>query len=276
MRRNEWLIVFALLALTLVTVAFAPPTQLALPAKTALPSQPGESDTAQVTITPASQATAAVTSAPTAEPSPIADPTLTLAATPKSPAPTASSAPSVTAGAPSATSVTSAPSAPSATPMPSLTPSATPTVIPTPYPFDTRADLARFVYIDQRVQHMYVFEQGVLVRDIPCSTGLPNDNTYTEAWSGAVGEYWGTFFSYGTYQDDGWYLYKSLGSILVHSLPYTEVDGVKVYQGREFLGVRPSSHGCIRISPEDARWFTAWNPQGVYMVITDPYRELWQ
>ncbi|MFP3896556.1 MAG: L,D-transpeptidase [Anaerolineales bacterium] len=172
------------------------------------------------------------------------------------------------------TSTPSATSTPTFTPTPSPSPS--PTVTPTRFPFDTRPDLSRYIYVDQGTQHMYVFERGELLRDIPCSTGIPDADKYTPAWEGRVGEYWGTFYAFDVYADEAWYLYKSAGSILVHSLPYTWEDGEKAYQDWGDLGVRPSSHGCIRISPEDAVWLTEWNPEGVLMTVTEPYREKWQ
>jgi len=159
---------------------------------------------------------------------------------------------------------------------PTEPPTAVPTPTATPFPFDTHPELDRYIYVDQLTQHMYIFTYGELYRTIPCSTGLPTNTTYTEAWEGHVGYHYGTFYSFGVYADLAWYLYKSLGSILVHSLPYNYVDGEKVYEDREYLGVRPSSHGCIRISPEDAEWFTEWNPEGVLMTITDPYLEYWR
>lgn len=159
---------------------------------------------------------------------------------------------------------------------PTQIPTATPTLTATPFPFDTRPDLPRYIYIDQKAQHLYVFEFGLLVRAIPCSTGLPDDDKYTPPWVGEVGEYWGTFFAYDVYADDAWYLFKSAGSILIHSLPYVYRNGYKVYLEREALGQRPASHGCIRIAPEDAAWLTQWNPQGVPVTITDPYLEEWR
>lgn len=151
------------------------------------------------------------------------------------------------------------------------------TVTVTPWPFDVRADLPRYLYVDQDAQYLYVFENGVLTRDIPCSTGLPYSNTYTPAWSGLVGDYWGTFFAYDVYADDAWYLFKSDGSILIHSLPYTLTaeDGGKAFQEADALGVRPASHGCIRIAPEDAAWLTEWNPKGVPITITALDRARW-
>jgi lipoprotein-anchoring transpeptidase ErfK/SrfK len=134
----------------------------------------------------------------------------------------------------------------------------------------------RFIYIDQSVQRIFVFESGRLIRDIACSTGAPTPEKYTPAWSGQVGYYHGTFFSFDVYADDAWYLFQHDGAILIHSLPYTLENGAKVYQDGMFLGVRPVSHGCIRISPENARWLTDWNPEGAEIVITDPYPEKWQ
>ena len=129
--------------------------------------------------------------------------------------------------------------------------------------------------MDQAAQHLFVFEHGKLVRSVPASTGLPDGDKYTPAWSGVVGEYWGTFFAFDVYADEAWYLFKSEGSILIHGLPYTEENDKKVYQDRHLLGVAPASHGCIRISPEDAAWFTAWGPEGVPITVTDPYRDMW-
>jgi len=248
MKQSEWIAVAALLIVTALTVAFGSPSE-------GVP----HGDVAQ-----AAGVTPLVT---IAELEVVAQPGAATVAS------TATAVPAVT---PLATSTSS--STPTSTSLPSATPTAAivPSPTTTPFPFDTRPDLERFVYVDQQVQHMYVFERGVLVRDLLCSTGLPTPTTYTEAWEGYIGKYWGTFFAFGTYQDDAWYLYPSLGSILVHSLPYTEEDGYRTYQGREFLGVQPSSHGCIRLAPEDAGWFTRWNPEGAYMVITDPYLEHWQ
>jgi len=122
---------------------------------------------------------------------------------------------------------------------------------------------------------MFIFERGALLRDLPCSAGLPDGDKYTPAWSGTVGEYWGTFFAFDVYADDAWYLYQSAGSILVHSLPYVLRNGHKVYLDRDALGVRPASHGCVRLAPEDAVWLTEWNPEGVAMVVSEPYRSKW-
>jgi lipoprotein-anchoring transpeptidase ErfK/SrfK len=144
------------------------------------------------------------------------------------------------------------------------------TPLPLPTGVDPRPDLARYILVDQATQRMLVFVKGQLVRDMACSTGLPTPDTFTPAWSGRVGWYVGTFFSFDVYADDAWYLWgEGLGAYLIHSLPYTRDGTTKVYRDREALGVRPSSHGCIRIAPEDNAWLNAFNPEGAYLTITE-------
>ena len=60
---------------------------------------------------------------------------------------------------------------------------------------------------------------------------------------------------------------KIMARSLIHSAPYKLVDGQKMYEDMEALGAYPASHGCIRLAPEDATWFTEWNPQGVPLAI---------
>jgi lipoprotein-anchoring transpeptidase ErfK/SrfK len=161
------------------------------------------------------------------------------------------------------------------TPTPTFTASASPTATRTRTPLPTstpgpEAIYRRLVVIDQEVQTMYVYEDGVRIRSIPCSTGKPGEETHTPAWEGEVGKYVGTFFSFGVYADDAWYLFDHYGGMLIHSAPYLNEDGVKVYQDLDALGVRPTSHGCIRLPPEDAAWFSEWNPQGAHVIITPP------
>ena len=147
----------------------------------------------------------------------------------------------------------------------------TPTETPVPSPTPTRGPEAyykRLVLIDQDVQTMYVFEDGILIRTIPVSTGVPDKpETITPAWEGQVGRYVGTFFSFGTYQDEGWYLFYHYGGMLIHGNPYIKEGDQKVYQDLDALGTRPASHGCIRMPPEEAVWFTSWKPEGAHVII---------
>lgn len=182
---------------------------------------------------------------------------------------------------------------PTATPMPTSTPP--PTALPPP-PVETNdSDRAQpdatpvvtpdsfvvqvvqqqgidpagdFVLVNQNAQRMTVVENGVVVRELAISTGDPDKGWYTPAWAGRIGEYWGTFSANGVSADNAWFLFKAGGSILIHSAPYTLApDGSKLYQGVDDLGIFPASRGCIRVSPEDAVWFTNWGPYDTPIVI---------
>jgi lipoprotein-anchoring transpeptidase ErfK/SrfK len=141
---------------------------------------------------------------------------------------------------------------------------------PLPAVVRLRADhTGRYLLIDQVTQTMHVFEGWRKIRELPISTGIPDPQTLTPEWSGFVGRYVGSFRSFGTEQDDGWYLFSSGGDILLHGAPYRlDGGGSKSYVDLEALGRRPSSHGCIRMDPQDAAWITAWNPEGVPVTIT--------
>ncbi len=129
----------------------------------------------------------------------------------------------------------------------------------------------RFIVVDTDRQRMLIWDPGQPIRDIPVSTGDVARGFRTPAWYGLIGKFWGTFQAFGTYADEGWYLFNALGgSILIHGAPYMLVDGVKVYEDLDALGSYPASRGCIRLRPEDARWLTAWQPQGTPIVILPP------
>jgi lipoprotein-anchoring transpeptidase ErfK/SrfK len=129
----------------------------------------------------------------------------------------------------------------------------------------------RALMIDQDAQQVYVYENGRKIKSIPCSTGKPILDHFTPTWIGRVGELRGTIFSFGTYADNAWQLFKASGNILIHGAPYVYVDGKKVYQDLDSLGHYPSSHGCIRVHPADADWLTAWDLTGVPVIVT-PWR----
>ncbi len=172
-----------------------------------------------------------------------------------------------------------------ATPRPSptaLPPTPAPQVTPSLLPADLAAVAARygidptrrFVVIDLKTQQMTLWDpaagplmDGQSLRRLPVSTGDESRGYRTPAWYGLIGDYWGTFHSAGVYADEGWYLHEDNGANLIHGAPYTLVNGQKVYEEMDAIGSYPASHGCVRLRPEDARWFTQWRPQGVPLVI---------
>ncbi len=128
--------------------------------------------------------------------------------------------------------------------------------------------IGKALVVDQAAQVVRVYQDGIEIRALPASTGLPRLNTYTPAWQGRVGWYVGTTYAYDLWVDYAWYLFRAGGDILIHGAPYEIVDGQKVYQDIDALGVRPASHGCIRLHPDDAVWLAQWNPQGAAILIT--------
>ncbi len=170
---------------------------------------------------------------------------------------------------------------PSATPTRQLLSTPSPTTTSTPQPTATpspthAAPLAipkrgRFLLVNQDEQMIHVYESGIEIRAIPASTGRPVANGFTPAWRGDVGRYWGggPFLNTSLWSDHMWYLFPGpQGSILIHSVPYTRDGDVKIYDRLDALGVEPASHGCVRISPQDAQWLQAWDPVGVPIEIT--------
>lgn len=117
---------------------------------------------------------------------------------------------------------------------------------------------------------MFVYDKGYLLRTIPVSTGKPTSRTLTRSWYGTVGADMGRgLVNYGFTVDYRWYLYPDLyGNILIHTVPYTLAGDIRHYDRPEALGVEPTSHGCIRLSEEDAAWLQEWNPVGATIQIT--------
>ncbi len=188
---------------------------------------------------------------PTPTKTPTLAPTFTVTPTPLAPLPT-----DTPLAVPS-------PTPPPATPTPALLPPAL-LELAHSYGFDPAQ---RFIIVDQDLQQMIVAEPGAL-RIMPVSTGDPEKRTLTPAWSGRVGAYWGTFSSFGVFADEGWFLFRHGGSILIHGAPYVpDGQGGKVYQQVDSIGAYPASRGCIRLKPDDSAWFSAWGPEGTPIAI---------
>jgi len=153
------------------------------------------------------------------------------------------------------------------------TPISTPTPTPTPHPVKINSvapptSQGKALVVDQTAQVLRVYEDGVKIRTIPVSTGLRT--SYTPPFVGNVGRYVKTIYGFGSLADYAWYLTRATGNIYIHGAPYKEIEGEKVYEGLEFLGIKPSSHGCIRLHPNDAEWLYHWEPGGVLIYVTPP------
>ena len=117
------------------------------------------------------------------------------------------------------------------------------------YPYYIKVSIA-----DQRV-YAYAWENGSysrLVRTMKCSTGLPETPTPTGTYSMAGQA--GRWYYFSKFECWAQYAYRIYGPYLFHSVLYSEKDTSTLRQGSvDNLG-RPASHGCIRLSVEDAKW----------------------
>ncbi len=107
-------------------------------------------------------------------------------------------------------------------------------------------------------QRLYCFENGSIVNNLRCSTGVGGTPT------GNFRIYSHRRYVYGaTYVCEYWMDWKP--NYGIHSWPRYR-DGYRDYE--ESLGVRPRSHGCIRLHPLEAYWPYNWAPNGTPLLVT--------
>lgn len=122
---------------------------------------------------------------------------------------------------------------------------------------------------DQKV-YAYAYDVGTgsysrLVRSMKCSTGLKGTPTPYGTFSsvGPVAR-WGYFPKWDVYAQ---YLFRITGGILFHSVLYRTSSESSLIQGSvSKLGSR-ASHGCVRLSVEDAKWIYNNCPAGTTVTV---------
>jgi len=121
-----------------------------------------------------------------------------------------------------------------------------------------------WVEVDIAQQRVRVWKEGALLREMVASTGLPESPTPTGVFRL---ENRGRFFFSKKYGQGGWWWVSFLnrGEYLFHSVP-TDEKGRLIPEEAEKLG-EPASHGCVRLSLEDAKWFYDHLPEDTPVVI---------
>jgi len=122
---------------------------------------------------------------------------------------------------------------------------------------------------DQRVYaYSWNEKQGAytnLVRTMVCSTGLASTPTPKGTYTNTNPVVrWGYFPKYDVWAQ---YLYRISGPYLFHSVLYDEADESTVKWGSVNKLGSPASHGCIRLSVEDARWIYNNCPAGTTVTV---------
>lgn len=121
---------------------------------------------------------------------------------------------------------------------------------------------------DQRV-YAYGYENGAygpLARVMICSTGTKSNPTPLGTFKGSGPSHrWHYFEKFECYAQYSW---RIKGSILFHSVLYNEIDGSPTSSSVRNLG-RRASHGCIRLSVEDAKWIYNNCASGTTVVVRE-------
>lgn len=149
---------------------------------------------------------------------------------------------------------------PTPTPTKKLEPA--PTKAPTPTPSKQASQPALnqklptstqyVVLVDISDQRVYVFKDGTVIKDMVCSTGLPGKDTETHTGNFKIQSSGKSFFS-KTYQEGGYWWVQYDGDFLFHSVPF-DVNR-KIIPAEEAKLGQPASHGCVRLSLDNAKWF---------------------
>jgi ABC-type nickel/cobalt efflux system permease component RcnA len=118
-------------------------------------------------------------------------------------------------------------------------------------------------------QKVYVYKNENLERTLICSTGVPGTDDATPVGDYILNESGskrGTWFYSDTYKEGARYWVGFVGgTYLFHSVPMDR-SGTIIESEAKKLG-KPASHGCIRLSLEDARWFYESVPNGARVRI---------
>lgn len=121
-----------------------------------------------------------------------------------------------------------------------------------------------FIDVDLKNQKTYVYKGKAdnwnLIKNFPCSTGVSGEDTPSGSFS--IKEKGDWFFS-EKYSQGGKYWTQITGDILFHSVPFAK-DKTTVL---DYTMNKPSSHGCIRLSLDDAKWIYTNIPKGSKVII---------
>lgn len=114
-------------------------------------------------------------------------------------------------------------------------------------------------------QNINAIKNGNVIKNISCSTGIiGNQDTETP-----LGIFYiqnkGEYFYSNKYKEGARYYIKFFSNYLIHSIPVDEKGNI-IEDERKKIGF-PASHGCIRISMQDAEWIYKSIPEGSAVII---------
>lgn len=119
-----------------------------------------------------------------------------------------------------------------------------------------------YVKLDEPRHRVYVYRGDNLVREMLASGGAPGSETPAGVFRI---QNRGHHFYSQRYRQGAYYWVRIIGNYLFHTVPVDE-EGNVIQEEAGKLGC-PASHGCVRLSFDDARWFYENVPDGSLVVI---------
>lgn len=114
----------------------------------------------------------------------------------------------------------------------------------------TEAEKPLRVEVNLNEQEVYVYDaQNRMVENFVCSSGIAGDDTPTGEYK--VKERGYSFYS-DKYQEGAYYWVQFMGNYLFHSVPFDKNQVIEENEVKK-LGTK-ASHGCVRLSIQDAKW----------------------
>lgn len=134
-----------------------------------------------------------------------------------------------------------------------------------PYP-----DLEKYnhLWIDVSInaQRVFIMDNNTRLYEMYCSTGTKEEPTPLGKYE-IQSQKGNTFYNPKTSMGANyWVSFKDNGVYLFHSVPINK-DGNYIENEAEKLGTKTGSHGCIRLSVQDAKWFYNNIPTGTPVYI---------
>ncbi|MGG5318991.1 L,D-transpeptidase [Enterococcus sp. AZ072] len=118
-------------------------------------------------------------------------------------------------------------------------------------------------------QKVYFKRGNDVLYTMNCSTGLPGESATPLGEFTIETEKGETFYNPGSGEGANyWVSWRDHGVYLFHTVPIDE-NGNYIESEAEALGVRPTSHGCIRLSVPDAKWIYDTVPVGMRVVVRE-------
>lgn len=126
-----------------------------------------------------------------------------------------------------------------------------------------KADLPLRIYVSISQQRVTVYDSdGLIVKQFVCSTGTEGSETPVGTFRILMK---GKSFYSKSVGEGGYYWTQFKGDYLFHSIPFDQNYKLKPEEAAK-LGT-PASHGCVRLSIEDAKWIYDHISRGTVVTI---------